>query len=167
MTTGSKLSFYWDSNVFLSYLNGQSDRTEAIRSLWTEVSSANGNHIFTSTFTIAEVAFVEAEKLQKSTSAKIEKRIDDMWKDPAIKLVEAPEIVMRMARSIMRKAVDQGRRTLKPPDAIHLATAIWLNENVKPILSFHTYDKDLEPLAELTGLKICEPIPNQYRIPGV
>ena len=54
---------YWDSCAFLSYINGVSDRLPTLDALLEESADPdNEREIVTSTFTIAEVAFVLHEK---------------------------------------------------------------------------------------------------------
>lgn len=148
-------NFYWDSNVFLSFINEDPNRISTISDLWDEIVSSNTDRIITSTFSIVEVAFASAEILGEPVEKAIEEKIDLLWGDPTILLVESPEIVMRIARTLVRDARSQ-RYRLKPYDAVQLATAMWINNNGYPISEFHTYD-NLERYSELTELRICEP----------
>jgi predicted nucleic acid-binding protein len=62
------------------------------------------------------------------------------------------------ARTLMRQALLQGW-SLKPPDAIHLASAQWL-EVEEP----HTYDDKLPRYAAMNSRKICAPYTTQLRL---
>jgi predicted nucleic acid-binding protein len=142
---------YWDACVFLSYINGVEDRLPIIDALLAE--GADRDHervIVTSTFSIVEVAYgVDA---QGTLDAEASAKIDALWQDrEAVKLIEFHEGIAREARTLIRGAVASGR-SLKPGDAIHLATA-----RRRGVAEFHTYSKDLPRWSELTGLKIVEP----------
>ena len=54
--------------------------------------------------------------------------------------------------------------SLKPFDAIHLATAKWLAELAGETIEFHTYSKDLPSYEVITGYTICEPYLVQGRL---
>jgi hypothetical protein len=63
------------------------------------------------------------------------------------------------ARDLMREAIaaSRGVWSLKPLDAVHLATAQWLDAS-HPISGFHTYDTSLKKYANLLGgIPIVEP----------
>ena len=60
----------------------------------------------------------------------------------------------------MRAAMELGL-SLKPPDAIHLATAVHSGA-----VRFHTYDGKLSSYSGATGLLITEPDPLQPQLPG-
>ena len=54
--------------------------------------------------------------------------------------------------------------SLKPLDAIQLATAKWLAELTGETIEFHTYSKDLPRYEVITGYTICEPYLVQGRL---
>ena len=144
---------YWDACVFLHYIEGTSVWMAILDSLLEEASKTNDLVIFTSTVSITEVAFAKTEKDGKALDPKVEAAIDALWNDrSAVKLVEYNEVIAREARSLLRQAVQRGR-SLKPIDAIHLATAA--NRNVE---DFHTTD---DPLKKVTwaslGFTIRDP----------
>jgi predicted nucleic acid-binding protein len=144
---------YWDSCVFLSYINGVEDRLPTIDGLLAE--SSNPEHereIVTSSFTIVEVAFALHEKVEKVLDAEAENKIDALWTDRrAVKLIDFHEGIAREARTLIRGAVASGL-SLKPGDAIHLASARSLG-----VTEFHTYSKDLVKFSTVTGYPIMEP----------
>ncbi|TMK79485.1 MAG: type II toxin-antitoxin system VapC family toxin [Actinobacteria bacterium] len=152
---------YWDSCVFLSYINGYEERLPTIDALLAESSDReNEREIVSSTFTIVEVAFDLNEQAQAALDSETEAKIDALWGDRyAVKLIEFHEGIARDARTLMRGAVASGRPSLKPGDAIHLASARSLE-----VVEFHTYSKDLARFTDLTGLKIVEPSVDQPQL---
>src|SRR5436309_2132093 len=115
---------YWDTCVFLSYINGYQDRLPAIEAVLQESERTDDEwEIVTSTFTITEVAFALHEKQKRQLDKAVEDKIDALWADrSAAKLIEFHEGTAREARSLIRGAVAAGL-SLKPGDAIHLASA--------------------------------------------
>lgn len=145
--------YYWDACVFLSYLNGMAQRVPVIDDFFLRARKENCK-IVTSTWSITEVAFEATENGSHVLDPQIERRIDAFWADRrAIKLVEVHELLQREARRLMRESIPRGW-SLKPIDALHLATAISPNVNAT---EFHTYDKSLMKYQALIGIPICEP----------
>lgn len=163
MASSKRRYFYWDSNVFLAFINQEPDRVDIIDSLWAEIANENGSKIVTSSVSIVEVAAAAQERNSRQLDAQIEDKIDDMWLDPTVLLTESPEVVMRNARKLMRDAIPNGW-TLHPKDAIHLASAAWVDRYIHPIAEFHTYDEKLTKFNAMTGLTICQPNINQPRL---
>ena len=79
--------------------------------------------------------------------------------DP-IDTVELYDQIAGEARTLIRYAVQQGW-SLKPPDAIHLATATRMQAT-----ELFTYDTALPKYAARTGLSIGEPYNPQGQLPG-
>ena len=67
--------YYWDSNVFLSYIEGTTGRMNDIEALL-EDAEAGRCEIYTSVLTVAEVAFAEAEKVGRQLDPAVEAAID-------------------------------------------------------------------------------------------
>ena len=130
---------YWDSSAFLSYVNEIPDRIPTLEALLE--SSANGIiELYTSTISHVEVAFGASEQQQRRLDPEIEQQIDSLWSDPKVVVsVEYHGRIGQIARDLMRLAVTRGW-SLKPLDAIHLATAQWLSGLGIEIDEFHTYD---------------------------
>lgn len=73
--------------------------------------------------------------------------------------ISQPYADLRAARSWPPSAVVHGY-ALKPLDAVHLASAQWLQ-----VQEVHTYDDRLEKFSEAIGRRICAPYANQPRLP--
>jgi len=151
--------FYWDAAVFLSYINGEAERLPVIDSLLD--SSRHGDlDIITSSLSIVEVAFTEMEKQGHELDPDAERAIDALFHDrEAVTIVEFHQLIAREARRLMRRALTDGR-SLKPPDAIHLATAIQ-----QKVTAVHTYDERVHGYGDITGLDIEFPAIPTPRLP--
>lgn len=144
-------AIYWDACVFLSYINGWEDRVPVLDSILGDSLSGKID-IFTSVLSLSEVAFAQTEKDQGKTADDILEAIDDLFGDRAVvTLVEFHELTGKRAREYMRRALVR-KWSLKPMDAIHLATA-----SREQVDEFHTYDRPLRKYDGITGLKIVEP----------
>lgn len=156
MTYKPNYYIYWDSCVFLSWLEKHPDRHQVIQPLFRQVAEKQGK-ILTSVISIAEVAYIAQEKLQGTLDVAVEQQIDALWRNPAIQVVETPEYLMQQTRRLMRGALVSGWK-LKPADAIHLATAEWVNKRSPTrVKEFHTYDEGLEKYQTIIGVHICTP----------
>ena len=67
---------YWDTDVFLSYLNENPDRIQTLEAILDSVSQDKQHLIVTSTISKVEVAWVAHEKLDRVLSPDEEARID-------------------------------------------------------------------------------------------
>lgn len=152
--------YYWDACVPLSYINGIPDRLQHIDAIM--VKSGTDFQLITSVLSITEVAFAASEQANAILDASIEAKISKLWEAGSpIKLVEVYELIAIKAQQLMRLALANSW-TLKPPDAIHLATADQLN-----VTEFHTYDQKLDKFSVLTEAKfpIIRPIAAAPRLP--
>ena len=157
------LLFYWDSCAFLAYINEESGRIDVVSELL-ERCAREEVIIYTSTLSRVEVAFSSAERDGGFLDAETERRINALWDSGAVIMVELPERVTVIAQSLMREAIVDSI-PLKPYDATHLATALWLSENGIHIDEFHTYDGLLLDNAfRLADLVACHP---NVRNPGL
>jgi predicted nucleic acid-binding protein len=150
---GEPKRLYWDSPIFLSYVNGIADRLPDIDALLTEAERGEVE-IVTSTFTMAEVAFAQQEQVAQQLDAETEARINGLWQPP-IKLVEFHALIAAQAAQLMRSGLSKGW-TLKAPDAVHLATAVRAEA-----AEFNTYDGALTKWAAEIGIPVCPPHPEQ------
>jgi predicted nucleic acid-binding protein len=152
---------YWDSNVPLSYIDGDEDRLPTIDELLRR-SRAREIEIVTSALTQVEVAFGSQEKEDEALDPDIEEKIDELWKPGSpITVVEFYPAVAHEARTLMRSALASGKSGLKPHDAIHLATARRMD-----VQEVQTYDTRLENYADVAELTIRAPVTPQEQIPG-
>lgn len=150
-------SFYWDACVFLSAINRNEDRVSIIEAVLEDCELGHVE-IYTSMLSIVEVAVAETEKTSNMLSNEVEENIEALWLPPSpIKLVEIHEFVLRDAKSLMRAGIEKGF-SLRPADAIHLATAQRLE-----ISEIHTYDTGWSKYESIIGCKIT--IPTTERLP--
>ncbi len=151
---------YWDACVFISYLNDDPERAPTIEALLAESSDPeHSREVVTSTYTLVEVAFAVHEKQDQALDPQTEEQIDALWTDRfAVKLIDFHEGVARDARTLIRGALAEGY-SLKPGDAVHLATARSIGAT-----EFHTYSKDLVKYSEVAGFPITEPYGAQEAI---
>lgn len=130
---------YWDACVLLSYINGIAGRLPTIEELLRQ-SRAEKVMLLTSVLSHVEVAFATFEREQGALDQEVEGQIADLWRPGSpVTAVEFYELIADRARGLMRQAITQGWGSLKPADAIHLATAQQLEVD-----EFHTYDDDLQ-----------------------
>ena len=150
---------YWDSCVFLSYINGHPTRLPVIDALLEE-SQRGDFTIITSTISLTEVAYAEIEKQNRALEPAQERAIDALFSDrEVVTVIEFHELVAREARSLLRRAVEAGRK-LSPMDSIHLATAIHQDADV-----LHTYDEPLTKVGrEFFGFPVEEPTSQNPRM---
>lgn len=149
---------YWDSCVFLSYINGIADRVADIDRLLSK--SGKEFQIITSAVTIIEVAFAKVEQDQKALDEDTEEKIKGLWEPPSpIQLVEFYPLLGHEAKGLMRQSLTRAW-SLKPLDAIHLVTAHRLPSTV-----FHTYDDALFKYSELLGIPIEPPRVSDPELP--
>ena len=155
-------NIYWDSCMFLAYINAEPNRVNVIEALLE--SSARGEiQIFTSDLARVEVAFSIAERLQQSLDAQTEAQIDGLWDGSEVKTVEFHTGIARQARSLMRNAIPDGWK-MRPYDAVHLSTAQWLSENGNRIEEFHTFDERLDKFANAVSFQILRPYTQNPRM---
>ena len=120
--------------------------------------------LYTSALSSVEVAFSASEQKQMVLDEATEQKIDSLWTGPgAVELVEYHDAVGKMARSLIRHAITMGW-SIKPPDAIHLATAQWLSIVGLTVDEFHTYDNSLVKYGPIVGFGVMEPYAPQPRM---
>ncbi len=143
---------YWDACVLLSYINGITDRLPVIEELLRQ-SRAEEVVLITSVLSQTEVAFAAFEKQQGTLDVEVEEQIAALWApgSPVVS-VEFYELIADRARGLMRQAITQGWGSLKPADAIHLATAQQIG-----VSEFHTYDGGLQAWDGRLGFPVREP----------
>jgi len=157
----SELTYiYWDSCVFLSYVGAIAERINVLDAFLDQIQQDRNRKLIASSISIAEVAFASGHGRPERRPPHIEDRIDELWNAPFIELVEVSRPILYRARTLMRDGLDRGLR-LKPYDAVHLATAAWVNDNISSVDEIHTYDGDFRVFEKLIGIRIVEPYINQ------
>lgn len=145
---------YWDTCVFLDYLRATPERIHDIQAVLGEVQKGSG-FIATSIVSRVEVAYWAEDGVFQLDDAS-EEALDSMWGDKSVfRLVELHEPLTKRARALMRRARSEGW-SLKPMDAIHLATAQSVNA-----VEIHTYDDKWYKFAEWLHCEIKPPSPLQ------
>lgn len=143
---------YWDTDVFLSYLNEHPDRISTLQSILDNISKDKQSLIVTSTISKVEVAWVAHEKLNRVLNPSEESRIDALWNDSSvIDFVEFHDDIAIIARDIMRTGMIKGWK-LRANDAIHMASAQWVQ-----CYEINTYDDKWTKYSEIVGIDIKEP----------
>lgn len=143
---------YWDTDVFLSYLNEHPDRISTLQSILDNISKDKQSLIVTSTISKVEVAWVAHEKLNRVLNPSEESRIDALWNDSSvIDFVEFHDDIAIIARDLMRNGMIKGWK-LRTNDAIHLASAQWVQ-----CCEINTYDDKWTKYSEIVGIDIKEP----------
>ena len=145
-------SVYLDSCVFLAFFQNEPDRADDVAELF-EKALQKEVKLYTSVLSLTEVAFLEQERAKNLLDPLVEQRIADTFNEEGlVTLIENTKLVATDARKLVRKTmVDQGK-TLKPPDAIHLASALRVGASV-----LHTYDDPLIGHSNMHGIKIVPP----------
>ena len=151
---------YWDSNVFLSYFNAENPRIQVLDALLQEMRASQGcRMIITSTYTIAEVVYVRAGSAEATDDQEMDDVMDFLWRDSSLlRFADLTQGLAQHARQLQRVAYRQGR-TLDPDDAIHVATASWLQ-----VPEMHTYDSGLLSLDGQYSFRIREPYVRDPRL---
>ncbi|NJO06434.1 MAG: type II toxin-antitoxin system VapC family toxin [Chloroflexaceae bacterium] len=151
---------YWDSCVFISYLEGTPGRIVVLEDIVHHIRNNPNRLLVTSAVSKVEVAFVSYERSQQQLHPDIEAQIDQMWADDeVVEIADFHELIARRARDLIRKALTDGFR-MKPYDATHLATAQALG-----VKEFHTYDDKLDKFDTLIGIPIIRPYTEYPRLP--
>jgi len=122
------IKYYWDSCAFISRIQGDPDHIKVLEHL-TDLAAEREVQIVTSSLTVAEVCCINRE-------AKLEEKLQDI--ELISRFFDNDYIyVIQVSRHLSTEAakicVEHG---IKPPNAIHLATAIHANCQV-----VHTYDE--------------------------
>jgi len=144
--------YYWDSCCFIDLLQktpGRIDELEAIR----KTAEQGKAVIATSSLTLAEVVKTDSGGVSDQDEALIAK----LFSEPYIKVRLLDRPTATEARSVHRSL------GLKPPDCIHVATAVLANAT-----ELHTYD-DKRLLKKdgqygNPGLRIVRPRPGQLAL---
>ena len=146
-------NLYWDSCVFLSWINAIPERIPMLETIFDEARKKDAI-IYTSTVSMTEVAYAAAEKDARKLDDDVEQAIDELFGDrDVIRVVEYHELIAKEARRKIRQAITNGW-SLKPVDAIHLATALELGDELEGIVA---YDERLAHAARANGIPVVSP----------
>ena len=130
---------YWDTSVFLCFLNKEEEERRKICEDVLQSAQKDLIHIYTSTYTIAEVIHPKRKSIpsaRRLTADEVEK-IRSMFKWPFITTIELDERTAQFAVCLAR---DLG---LQPADAVHSASAIlWKLE------ALQAWDRDFSAIAD-------------------
>lgn len=126
---------YWDACTWIAYIgrempSSRSKITDRRFDMCREVLTRAKNdevEIVTSTFTLAEVCKTKDVVSQSHN-------LSSFFDQPFILLVDVTKAIASRAQAMQQAGITG----LKPPDAIHLASAIWADVPV-----FHTFDQRL------------------------
>ena len=156
---------YWDACAFLSYINEIPERIPVLQALLADSASENAAvRIYTSALSRVETSFASTEQQNKALSSEVEGRIAGLWNDPgAVVLVEFHDLIGQGASQLMRDGIPRGW-SLKPLDALHLATARWLHSVGVEISEFQTYDRQLLRYSVAIGIPIAAPSRSQPQL---
>ena len=156
----SRPLIYWDSAGFLDYVNGVPEKLPVLDALLDRAGPRGDIEIVTSVLSITEVAFGYLDQSGQRFDPTIQAAIDALWADPIIKQMDLYKEIAFEARDLVRSARLAGAG-LKPPDAIHLATARRVN-----VVEFHTYDDRLFRYSSQMNFPVRIPTTGQPRISG-
>lgn len=147
--------YYWDACVFLSYVEEQENRLPDIDSFLTQAKKGE-IEIVTSTLSMVEVAYAPIERTGEQLEPQEERQIEKLWRpDSPVTLVEFHPLIAYDAKRLIRLGLPRGW-SLKPNDAIHLATAERMSVD-----AVHTYDSALGKYGELIGRPVEKPESDQ------
>jgi predicted nucleic acid-binding protein len=148
MADKKPLLYYWDSVVFIDLIEETPARIHRLRPI-IDAAQAGKVVIVTSAFTMAEVVKVKNLNLLDEQA---EKTVTEFFENPYISIRNVDRFISERARPIVRFF------NVKPPDAIHIATALLME-----VQTFHTFDGDvLRHNGKIDGLRIevpPEPVP--------
>lgn len=142
---------YWDACCFVSYVAEDSLRIGDLSQIMNDASELR-HEVYTSIVSMVEVSFCPIEKLRRELSADQYRKINNLWKPSSpIKIVDLFSTIALKAQELIRQKIVNGL-SLKPADAIHLATAAHMNVDV-----IHTYETRWKSWSEFLGIAIEEP----------
>jgi predicted nucleic acid-binding protein len=140
----------------LAWINDEADRVPTIEELFAMARRGEAE-LVSSVLSQVEVAFAADEQASGALDPEIETKLDNLWKPGSpLKPVEFHDLIARDARRLVRRGIEQNWGKLKPPDAIHLATAERMDVD-----RFHTYDERLLKWDGSVSFPISEPMTAQ------
>lgn len=173
--SGTKPIYYWDTCLFLAWINNETTRKpgemDGVAGVLDRFRKREVS-LITSVITLVEIS---SAKLPAGIGGLVE----DVMQRPNFTKLAVDIRVAKLARDLrnhyLDRAAQYGGKTLTLPDAMHVATAIIYRVN-----ELHTFDGKDQPkinslgLLPLSGdvaghaLKICKPpLPDQPSLPGM
>lgn len=149
--------YYWDSSVFISFLNGEKDRVDIVNQILDEAEMGNVT-IVTSFITITEVLCADEEK-PRTMGEKQKQIIKRFFQKEYIEWIDFSRVIAEAARELC------WNYGLKSKDAIHLASAQHIVTSEDVILDeVHSFDNHfIKNDQKIPGLRCrcCQPTPKQ------
>lgn len=158
--TSRQSRVYLDANVLIAFVANEQDRADVIEAVLEDARDEK-IELFTSVLSIAEVAFISTDQ-PGVDPLDSEEAIDQLWVPASpITMADVSIRVVREARAIIRKSRGPATRTVKPADAIHLASAA-----ISRCDRFFTYEGESTRAQwqGLTGLNVVEPFLDEPRL---
>lgn len=166
MTNKPAKNVYWDTNLFIHFMNDHPVHAPVIEGIWDEVRQKGGK-VVTSQVAKVELVLIGGES-GKELDESAEKQLDAFWDSPNLLIADLTDWVLKRARRLIREAKQAGFKGLKPLDAIHLATAQWVNDfSPNKIAAFYTYDEPLWQFGPLIGIPTVEPTVLEPKMTGL
>ena len=136
---------YWDSCAWIGLINGEPDKKRELEIIFSQ--AARGYYqLWCSANALVEVnRYSDEEGLPKPLDAVKSKVLDDLFKQPFVKIIPCDLAVGLEARRIVRETPKFRNKF----DAVHIASATRFN-----IELMHTYDRP--DLLDLNGLFFCK-----------
>jgi len=145
-------TLYWDACVFLSLFAKDTGRRKTIETILADAENHKGPRIITSILTQVEVAYVRNPDNATERDPDAEQKLDAFWQhSEGLVVAELTPHVAEIARRIIRSSFDERGSGIKASDAVHLATAEWLQVD-----ALHTYDKKLLQAKGLVAFRVAD-----------
>ncbi|MGA2880747.1 MAG: PIN domain-containing protein [Bryobacteraceae bacterium] len=149
---------YWDSSIFLCFLNRDEETRRHICEDILQHASLEEVEILTSTYTIVEVIRPKRKSLPKASTLNAEqiKKIKDMFRWPFITTIELDDRTAHYASDLAR---DFG---LWPADSVHAASAILWKAD-----ALQAWDRDFSSISHLMPIEEPQFMSKQIPLEGM
>ncbi|MCW5875424.1 MAG: hypothetical protein KIS85_00960 [Anaerolineales bacterium] len=110
------------------------------------------------------MAWTAIENLNRTLSVSEEEKIDQLLgNQEVVELVDFNDAIALRARDFMRNGMQSGGKKLRTNDAIHLASADWVQA-----IELNTYNlSDYSFFKGQVAFQIREPVASQPKLPGI
>ena len=155
---------YLDTTVFLWYFNKpravdavtleEAQERQVVARTLLEEAQQNKRKILTSIYTKIEVAFIDEEKSIKKLDPEAPAKMDALLNNISIvSLLNVSDSIAVKARDIVRMTAVSDTKTIKPKDAVHVASALIYGAS-----ELFTHDDGMCKWDyRIEGLRICQP----------